>query len=131
VADRAAAVGLLLERDAGIELTPYGDTGRIPAAEAYERVAKAAAELRGSDPDAVLLLGPALAELRDRQDTEGRTRAADAPAAPRPRPGNPYTGLWSALAESLPRIRADRSHTLLAEYDPLLGLLDLARLRPV
>ncbi|HEY3479892.1 MAG TPA: hypothetical protein VGL02_13435 [Streptomyces sp.] len=131
VADRAAAVGLLLDRDAGIELAPDGDTVRVPAAEAYERVAKAAAELRAAEPDAVLLLGPALAELHDQQEAESRTRAADLPTAPPPRPGNPYTGLWSALAGSLPRLRADRSHALLAEYDPLLGLLDLARLHVI
>lgn len=125
VADRAAAVGLLLARDADVELTLHGDAGRIPAEEAYESVAKAAADLRGADPEALLLLGPALA---GRGDPDG-TEATGGAATVRARSGNPYTGLWSALAEHLPRLRADRRTALLAEYDPLLGLLDLARLR--
>lgn len=123
LAQRATAVGLFWERTADLALTLPGDTVGLTAQEAYAQVAKAVAELpgigTGTHSEPLLLLGAGLADL-------GEPAGAETLHA---RPGNPYTGLWSALAESLPRIRAEGRDVLLAEYDPLLGYLNLGRIQ--
>lgn len=127
VADRATAVGLLWDRDAGpaLRLSPAGDEAagdevRISAAEAYQRVLTELARARTGGPEPLLLLGAGLAALPAPPGTDTL----------RARPGNPYTGLWTLLADHLPRIRAERRSVLMAEYDVLLGYLDLARIPP-
>jgi hypothetical protein len=118
VADRARAVGLLWERDAGsaIRLTPTGDGVRVGAEEAYQHVLAELAVSGTPGPEPLLLLGSGLSGLAAPPGTETL----------RARPGNPYTGLWTLLADSLPRIRTERRGVLMAEYDILLGYLNLA-----
>ncbi|WNI19425.1 hypothetical protein [Actinacidiphila sp. ITFR-21] len=118
VADRAAAVGLLWERDADLAVSLPAGGVRLTAPEAYERVVAALPpSAPGAEP--LLLLGPGLAAL----DPPPGTRTL------RARPGNPYTGLWTLLADTLPRIRQEGREVFMAEYDVLLGHLDLARVR--
>jgi hypothetical protein len=124
VADLARAVGLVWERQAdqaaaGLDLLT-GQEARIGPGEAYEQVLAQLAKTRAAGPEPLLLLGTGLAGLAEPPGTETL----------RARPGNPYTGLWTLLADTLPRIRAERRTVLLAEYDLLLGYLDLAVLPP-
>lgn len=120
VPDRHTAVGLLWERDAGLAVAPVGERLRTTAEDAAGRVAEEWRRACGPGPDPLLLLGPGL---------------AGAPGPPgaevlRARPGSPYTGLWSALAGILPRLREEGRPLLAAEYDPLLGYLELLRAGP-
>lgn len=121
VPDRHTAVGLLWERSGGPALTPLDGCPRLPPHRARARVAAAlAAETGRGGPLPLLLLGPGLAGWEPPPGTE----------ALRARAGSPYTGLWSLLAEYRHRIGGEGRPALLAEYDPLLGHLDLARLAP-
>ncbi|MDX6355644.1 MAG: hypothetical protein QOF98_2547 [Streptomyces sp.] len=122
VADQARAVGLLWEREAddAVRLEPADGEVRIGAEEAYERVLTDLAKERADGPEPLLLLGAGLSDLAEPPGTETL----------RARPGNPYTGLWTLLADTLPRIRTERRAVLMAEYDTLLGYLDLARIPP-
>jgi hypothetical protein len=119
VADRAAAVGLLWERSTDLAVSLPGDGVRLGPAEAHERVLAALAEIRTAGPEPLLLLGPGLAGLEEPAGTQTL----------RARQGNPYTGLWSLLADNIPRIRAGRRSVLMVEYDVLLGCLNLARIQ--
>jgi hypothetical protein len=121
VADRAGAVGLLWERATDLAVSLPGDGVRLGVPEAYERVAAALAEMRAAGPEPLLLLGPGLAGLDGPPGAETL----------RVRQGNPYTGLWALLADTLPRIRAERRSVLMAEYDVLLGYLNTARIQVI
>ncbi|MFC4033185.1 hypothetical protein ACFO3J_17060 [Streptomyces polygonati] len=119
VADRARAVGLLWERASDLTVTLPGESARLRPPEAHERIGAALAETPATRREPLLLLGPGLADFAAPPGAETL----------RARRENPYTGLWSLLADTLPRVRAERRSVLVAEYDPLLGYLDLARLR--
>lgn len=122
VPERHTAVGLLWERGGGLGVDLLdgdgGDSGgRFAPGDAYDRVEKALTDLRGTGGEPLLVLGAGLAGFAPPPGT-GTLRA---------RAGNPYTGLWSALTESLPRLRQDGGSALVADYDVLLGYLNLAR----
>jgi hypothetical protein len=114
VPDRHTAVGLLWEPGGDVAVSLLPARGGVGGREAAGYVAEALAALPCADP--LLLLGPSLAGV------------GDLPAAEtvRARAGSPCTGLWTALAHHLPRVRADRRTVLLADWDPRLGCLDLA-----
>lgn len=120
VPDRHTAVGLLWEAAGDLRYTALDSTPRVAGRDAHTRVAKSLAALPPGGGEPLLLLGAGLAGFAGPPGTE----------TVRARPGSPYTGLWSALARALPRVRDEHRTVLLADHDPLLGHLDLAVLRP-
>ncbi|MFE2106506.1 hypothetical protein ACFXAF_11645 [Kitasatospora sp. NPDC059463] len=109
--ERHCAVVLVCETAPGEELTVHQDGGADAgtAAEEVRRQAKALGE------GTAVLLSAAL-----------EVPGPDAVRAPA---GQPFTGLWSALAERLPHWRAERRPVLLADLDPRLGVLSTLALR--
>ncbi|MFD4909893.1 hypothetical protein [Kitasatospora purpeofusca] len=115
--DRHCAVVLVCETLPGEELTVRQDSGAVvgtadsadSVAEEVRRQAKALGE------EAAVLLAAGL-------DVPG----LDAVRVPA---GQPFTGLWSALADRLPGWRAERRPVLLADFDPRLGVLSTLTLR--
>ncbi|MFF2353704.1 hypothetical protein ACFVVL_28450 [Kitasatospora sp. NPDC058115] len=109
--ERHCAVVLVCETAPGEELTVHQDGGADAgtAAEEVRRQAKALGE------GTAVLLSAAL-----------EVPGLDAVRTPA---GQPFTGLWSALAERLPHWRAERRPVLLADLDPRLGVLSTLALR--
>ncbi|CAN3985028.1 hypothetical protein [Kitasatospora purpeofusca] len=112
--DRHCAVVLVCETLPDEELTVRQDSGAVvgaadAVAEEVRRQAKALGE------EAAVLLAAGL-------DVPG-LEAVRVPA------GQPFTGLWSALADRLPGWRAERRPVLLADFDPRLGVLSTLTLR--
>ncbi len=112
--DRHCAVVLVCETLPDEELTVRQDSGAVvgtadSVAEEVRRQAKALGE------EAAVLLAAGL----DVPDLD----AVRVPA------GQPFTGLWSALADRLPGWRAERRPVLLADFDPRLGVLSTLTLR--
>ncbi|MEV0190521.1 hypothetical protein AB0I39_18540 [Kitasatospora purpeofusca] len=127
--DRHCAVVLVCETLPGEELTVRQDsgevvgraasTGSVGSVESAEPVASVAEEVRRQakelGEDAAVLLAAGL-----------EVPGLDAVRVPA---GQPFTGLWSALAERLPGWRAERRPVLLADFDPRLGVLSTLTLR--
>ncbi|MER7706752.1 hypothetical protein ABTX81_28130 [Kitasatospora sp. NPDC097605] len=109
--DRHCAVVLVCEPAPGEELAVRQDTG-ADAESAAEEVRRQAKEL---GEGAAVLLSAAL-----------EVPGLDAVRAPA---GQPFTGVWSALAERLPAWRAERRPVLVADLDPRLGVLSTLTLR--
>ncbi|MFF2662010.1 hypothetical protein ACFVUH_32205 [Kitasatospora sp. NPDC058032] len=109
--ERHCAVVLVCETAPGEELAVRQDGGADPgaAAEEVRRQAKALGE------GAAVLLSAAL-----------EVPGLDAVRTPA---GQPFTGLWSQLADRLPAWRAERRTVLLADFDPRLGVLSTLTLR--
>ncbi|MCX4689877.1 hypothetical protein OG401_37260 [Kitasatospora purpeofusca] len=118
--DRHCAVVLVCETLPGEELTVRQDSGAVVgAAESAESADSVAEEVRRQakalGEEAAVLLAAGL-------DVPG----LDAVRVPA---GQPFTGLWSALADRLPGWRAERRPVLLADFDPRLGVLSTLTLR--
>ncbi|MFB6891507.1 hypothetical protein ACFCX4_19625 [Kitasatospora sp. NPDC056327] len=109
--ERHCAVVLVCESAPGEDLTVHQLSGAGPEA-AAEEVRRQAKEL---GEGAAVLLSAAL-----------EVPGLDAERVPA---GQPFTGLWSALAERLPAWRAERRPVLLADLDPRLGVLSTLTLR--
>ncbi|MFJ4668576.1 hypothetical protein [Kitasatospora purpeofusca] len=118
--DRHCAVVLVCETLPGEELTVRQDSGAVVGeVESAEWAQSAAEEVRRQakelGEDAAVLLAAGL-----------EVPGLDAVRVPA---GQPFTGLWSALAERLPGWRAERRPVLLADFDPRLGVLSTLTLR--
>ncbi|MFJ8430954.1 hypothetical protein ACIQ9P_06600 [Kitasatospora sp. NPDC094019] len=114
--DRHCAVVLVCETLPGEELTIHQESGATAesAAEEVRRQVKALREETRGGEVAVLLAAGLEVPGPD---------AVHTPA------GQPFTGLWSALAERLPAWRSERRPVLLADLDPRLGVLSTLTLR--
>ncbi len=109
--ERHCAVVLVCETSPDEELTVRQENG-IDAAAAAEEVRRQAKAL-GEGVAVLLAAGLEVPGL-------------DAVRTPA---GQPFTGLWSALAERLPAWRSERRPVLLADLDPRLGVLSTLTLR--
>ncbi|MFJ4093872.1 hypothetical protein ACIPYS_20030 [Kitasatospora sp. NPDC089913] len=109
--DRHCAVVLVCETLPGEELTVRQDSGAT-AESAAEEVRRQAKEL---GEEAVVLLAAGL--------------EVPGPDVVRTPAGQPFTGLWSVLADRLPGWRSERRPVLLADLDPRLGVLSTLTLR--
>ncbi|MER5350892.1 hypothetical protein ABT093_11215 [Kitasatospora sp. NPDC002551] len=109
--ERHCAVVLVCELVPGEELT-VRQGGGADAGSAAEQVRREAKDL---GEGAAVLLSAAL-----------EVPGLDAVRVPA---GQPFTGLWSALAAHLPAWRAERRPVLLADLDPRLGVLSTLTLR--
>ncbi len=106
--ERHCAVVLVCEQADEEELVVRQSSGAV-ADSAPDQVRSERAAL---GPEAALILGP---ELVLGPDAPGPAVAA--------RPGQPFTGVWTELAERLPGWRAERRPVLVADLDRRLGRL--------
>ncbi|MFJ1754112.1 hypothetical protein [Kitasatospora sp. NPDC088134] len=114
LSDRHSAAALLWESDgAGRPLQLTVQEGRLTSNQVGEVLGKLCGELPA---DALLVLGPGLAA----------TDPPDGRPALRARPGNPYTGGWSALSAALADPRHVERPLALADFEPETGRFDLA-----
>ncbi|MCH0559321.1 hypothetical protein [Streptomyces sp. MUM 16J] len=120
VPDRHTAVGLLCERGSGLALAPAGATTAGTPEEAAGQATAAWRRAPTGSPAPLLLFGAGLEDAVGPPDAE----------VLRARRRSPYTGLWSALVQTLPRLRAERRTLLAVDYDPLLGHLDMLWVAP-
>ncbi|WP_030393181.1 hypothetical protein [Kitasatospora purpeofusca] len=121
--DRHCAVVLVCETLPGEELTvrqesgaavgPDDSVGSVGSVESVAEEVRRQAKALGEDAAVLLAAGLEVPGL-------------DAVRVPA---GQPFTGLWSALAERLPGWRAERRPVLLADFDPRLGVLSTLTLR--
>ncbi|WP_043475945.1 hypothetical protein [Kitasatospora sp. MBT66] len=124
--DRHCAVVLVCETLPGEELTvrqesgaavgpddSVGSVGSVGSVESVAEEVRRQAKALGEDAAVLLAAGLEVPGL-------------DAVRVPA---GQPFTGLWSALAERLPGWRAERRPVLLADFDPRLGVLSTLTLR--
>ncbi|MFB7380518.1 hypothetical protein ACFC6U_24195 [Kitasatospora purpeofusca] len=124
--DRHCAVVLVCETLPGEELTVRQDSGAVvgraesaESVESLKSVESVAEEVRRQ----AKALGEGAAVLLAAGLEVPGLDAVRVPA------GQPFTGLWSALAERLPGWRAERRPVLLADFDPRLGVLSTLTLR--
>ncbi|MBC3841529.1 hypothetical protein GXW82_18310 [Streptacidiphilus sp. 4-A2] len=118
VPDRHVAVALVCEESSAPELTVHQATSVQP-----ESVAGlVAGQLAVLGAEAVLVAGAGLPGTA--QAGAAAARSVDAPA------GQPLTGVWSELAARLPQWRSQGRPVLVADYDPVLGLLGMAGFHP-
>ncbi|MFF4342510.1 hypothetical protein ACFY00_21595 [Kitasatospora sp. NPDC001540] len=112
--DRHSAAALLWEADGGGRALGGTDSrSGVHGGQVDRTLGELCAEL---PEDALLLLGPGLADARPPGERE--TRAA--------RPGSPYTGSWAALAAALADPRYADRPLALADFEPETGRVDLA-----
>ena len=122
VPDRHAAVALLLEADAGMELAPVRQRAGVPPEQLRSALAAELAGQPGGGAGQTLVLGTGI----EPADVAGipADRVLAAPA------GQPCTGAWWQLAGGLADWHAESRQLLVADYEPELGYLSLAALRP-
>ncbi|WP_052709383.1 hypothetical protein [Streptomyces sp. NRRL S-495] len=112
--DRHCAVVLVCETLPGEELTVRQESGvMVGSAESVAEEVRRQAKALGEEAAVLLAAGLEVPGL-------------DAVRVPA---GQPFTGLWSALADRLPDWRAERRPVLLADFDPRLGVLSTLTLR--
>ncbi|WP_327322115.1 hypothetical protein OG735_06155 [Streptomyces sp. NBC_01210] len=118
-ARRDAAVALVLDTSGELgTLVPEQRSGIAPG-EVASLLAAYLAGATGRTGRPVVIAGAGLTGHRD-----GPPGGADLLTAP---PGMPCAGIWSVLADELPRLRREGRTVVLADYDARLGYLGLCR----
>jgi 4-hydroxymandelate oxidase len=116
---RQAAVALLLDADAGLELAPVRQRSGVPPAQLRSALAAELAAI-GDPAGRTLLLGARLAA----EDVAGIPADAVLPAPA----GQPCSGAWWQLAEEGGQSRPGQ--LVVVDYEPDLGYLSVAALQP-
>ena len=123
VPSRHAAVGLLLDAEAGMALAPVRQRAAVPPEQLRSALA---AEIDALCPDPgsrTLLLGAGL----DPDDAAGIPVEELVPAPA----GQPCTGAWWQLAGDVSRWQAETGLLLVADYERALGYLSVSLLQSV
>ncbi|MBP0449330.1 hypothetical protein J5Y04_07165 [Kitasatospora sp. RG8] len=128
--ERHCAVVLVCDEAAGGELM----VDQIPVADVKLASKTVGEAVRDLGEGAAVLLGPGLvvdadADVRAYADVRVDPAAAGVDGAARATGGQPFTGIWSELAERLPAWRAEGRPVLAAGFDRRLGVLSTLTLR--